>query len=331
MEDETLNFRYYLFPFDEVDKGAKIVIYGAGEVGRQFIGQIMHLNYCDCLFFIDGNFEKLRQINGVEVLDPKSILKYEYDRIVIATALYCDEVYNTLLDLGVPGSKIVKKIVAHEYDRRMPTPDPQDRTAWNTYYKNAESAAQDQFNNYFSPVLAQYKDICLDKILDFACGRGRMANIFSLTAKSITCCDANDVAINYCKNRFMNVSNCSFDYINNGRTNNALNDLPIESNSFSFIYSWDAMVHFSYKWLDFYIKEFYRILSNDSYAFIHHSNYANVEDDESENWYDHPHGRSSVSRYDVAFIAQNHGFTVLEQRIINWGIPNLDCISILKK
>jgi len=74
-----------------------------------------------------------------------------------------------------------------------------------------------------------------------------------------------------------------------------------------------------------------QVISNGAYAVIHHSNYADVGDNTSENWYDHQGGRASVSHNDIAFIALNHGFDVIEQRVIDWGAPSLVCVSVLRK
>ena len=62
----------YLFPFGEVRKESKIVIYGAGEVGRQYLSQIMNAGYCDCLYIVDRNHKSIKQCvieEAYEVMD----------------------------------------------------------------------------------------------------------------------------------------------------------------------------------------------------------------------------------------------------------------------
>lgn len=94
-------------------------------------------------------------------------------------------------------------------------------------------------------------------------------------------------------------------------------------------------MHFSYKWLDFYIGEFFRIIENNGYVFIHHSNLSatdvKVENGKSEIWSDNPGWRAPVSSKDVKYISEKHGFTVVEQNIIDWEVSNLDCITLLRK
>lgn len=57
--DERCYFPSYLFPFNEIDKGAKVVIYGAGAVGQLYYKQIIHSGYCDIVAWVDRNYKKL--------------------------------------------------------------------------------------------------------------------------------------------------------------------------------------------------------------------------------------------------------------------------------
>ena len=103
----------YLFPFDEVAKSSNIVIYGGGEIGQQFLNQIMCLNYCNCLFIIDRDHKKIQQIANIEVCAPEQLKKCDsdiYDKIVIASEKYMNEIHKSLLELNIPNEKIVKKI-----------------------------------------------------------------------------------------------------------------------------------------------------------------------------------------------------------------------------
>jgi ubiquinone/menaquinone biosynthesis C-methylase UbiE len=214
------------------------------------------------------------------------------------------------------------------------SPDPQNTEFWTNYYKEAESAAERQFSRIIKPILDRHADINFEHTLDFACGFGRMANIFKKYSNSIVCCDINTVAISHCKERFSSKNSagmdCNFEF--------AINDtsltLPFDNENFTFIYSWDAMVHFKYKWLDYYVKEFYRVSKKGSYVFIHHSNYGNVSPDneKSENWSDNPSARANVTYQDVKFIAEKHGFIVVEQNITPWAsTDNMDCITLLHR
>ena len=213
------------------------------------------------------------------------------------------------------------------------TPDPKNTDFWHGYYNDAEEGACGQFDQFIKPIIDKYPDIVYDQCLDFACGFGRIANIFKQYAVSITLCDINDLAVEQCKKRFTdwyseNSRVCRFKF----NTSDDSLTLPFPDESFSFIYSWDAMVHFKYKWLDYYLHEFSRISKSGAYIMIHHSNYGSINPDmdKSENFEDNPAGRANVTSDDIAFIAKKHWLDVVEQKVIDWGgVGNLDCISLL--
>ena len=320
----------YIFPFDQVEKNSRIIIYGAGVIGSRYLEQIKVLAYCDCLYFVDRNYGKIQMKAGLNVYPIDRINNSTYDKIVIATR--DESVRDTLLQMKVPEGKIVHSVVTEELSEFRHLPDPNNSPFWDAYYENAENGAKIQFDKFLYPLLSKYNDINFSNTLDFACGRGRMANIFSGFSKNITCCDINSTAIDFCESRFQNSTECTFHFHTNTRIGNTLESLDLSNQSFTFIYSWDAMVHFTYKWLDYYLKEFYRISSNNSYVLIHHSNYANVplDGEKSEDWGSNPHMRTNIGKEDIRFLAEKHGFSVVEQQVIDWGIKDLDCISLLK-
>lgn len=328
----------YLFPYDEVDKDASVIIYGCGEVGQQFVDQILRLEYCSCLSIVDENYMKMQHIAGIKVQAPSILKTCEFDKVVIASIIYADEIKKLLQDMNIPDKKIVNRIIKSEYKTKSKkiSPDPQNSNMWDKYYGNAEKDAESEFATYIKPTFSKYEDINMDEVLDFACGRGRIANIFSNISKQITCCDVNAGAIDFCKERFSDSKNCKFKFVLNEIMEKSMNVLPLADREFTFIYSWDAMVHFSYKWLDFYIGEFYRISTDNAYVLMHHSNFAKSKEylqfGGSENWHENPHGRTPVSHEDIAFIAGKHGFNVVAQKIFDWrGVPELDCISVFRK
>ena len=48
-----MNKYMYLFPFEKVKAGSKILIYGAGDVGMEYFQKVKMAGYCDCIGFID--------------------------------------------------------------------------------------------------------------------------------------------------------------------------------------------------------------------------------------------------------------------------------------
>lgn len=71
-----------IFPFDEVEKNEKVIIYGAGNVGKLYVHQLNMLNYCRIVLWVDKNHEQFDD----KVHSPEEILNNDYDRIIIAIA-----------------------------------------------------------------------------------------------------------------------------------------------------------------------------------------------------------------------------------------------------
>lgn len=74
----------YLFPFEEIEKNSKVVIYGAGEVGRNYLEQIILTNYCHPICFVDRQYD--RYLNTKFPVYPiEKLSELEFNYIVIAT------------------------------------------------------------------------------------------------------------------------------------------------------------------------------------------------------------------------------------------------------
>ncbi len=71
----------YLFPFDKVNKGETIILYGAGVVGQSYMVQLKKIGYCTVALWVDRNFKDY-QARGVA--SPAAIQDTAFDRIVIA-------------------------------------------------------------------------------------------------------------------------------------------------------------------------------------------------------------------------------------------------------
>jgi len=74
--------KQYLFPFEFVEKGSKIVIFGAGKVGQNYIQQLNLSNYCKLLFVVDDEYHEL----SVPLYVPNKIKEFIgiFDFIVVA-------------------------------------------------------------------------------------------------------------------------------------------------------------------------------------------------------------------------------------------------------
>ncbi len=319
--------RIKLFPFNKVPKGSNIVIYGMGTIGENFVRQIKSLCYCNIVGCIDKNYENKRcSSDEYVVLAPNTIRHLNYDYVVIASGQYKFDIEKLLLnELSVSKEKII--LLDENYYFQVNITPERD---WVNYYIEAEKDAENQFETMIKPVFLKYS--LLDshlKVMDFACGWGRIAALLKDRYSKLVLCDISGDALNYCRKRFAGCTN--IEYIKSLTDN-----VPLDSESLDFIYSWDAMVHFSYKFLDVYFGEFERILKKGGICFIHHSNLGgypeNSEQGVSDNFHENIHWRSKVSAEDIARIARNNRFKVIEQIPLDWeGVKSLDTITVFRK
>lgn len=101
--------RYAIFPFGQVEYGSKVVIYGAGRAGQNFFRQVENTHYCTVLYFVDKNYENI-PVHGIEVKPVEALLgtpEYDYCIISPLDPVVRASVYDALLTLGMPNSKII--------------------------------------------------------------------------------------------------------------------------------------------------------------------------------------------------------------------------------
>lgn len=98
----------YLFPFEKIPYGAKILIYGAGDVGMECYEQIEVSSYCKLIAFIDRAYDRIPKLK-VPVYPPESVGKLQYDFVLVAlkSDFYFEDIRTTLEKNGVDREKIV--------------------------------------------------------------------------------------------------------------------------------------------------------------------------------------------------------------------------------
>ncbi len=80
LEDKSY---YYRFPDGLIESGQKIILYGAGDIGRNYYQYIREKNEWDLVAWVDAAAEKYKDIgNGVQNID--AITQIEYDVILVA-------------------------------------------------------------------------------------------------------------------------------------------------------------------------------------------------------------------------------------------------------
>lgn len=122
--------RIYQFPFEKIEKeNARIVLYGMGNVGKQYLAQCMARKDIKVLFAVDahGNLS-FTKVHDVQVYTPEKIRELErdeFDYIVIAMDHdgNANEVREFLLKMGVSEDKIIYSIAYYDSRRYLHAPE----------------------------------------------------------------------------------------------------------------------------------------------------------------------------------------------------------------
>lgn len=98
----------YVFPYDVVERGSKVALYGAGVVGKDFYLQIKKMNYCSLVVWVDKAFQGYTRIDvPFDYVD--GIDNYDFDYIVVAVLdrKIAGEIQDDLISRKIPEDKIV--------------------------------------------------------------------------------------------------------------------------------------------------------------------------------------------------------------------------------
>lgn len=99
----------YIFPFDKINKGESIVLYGAGNVGQCFYKQISRTSYAEVAAWVDKNYLEYQKLH-YPVSSVETIRDIEFDWIIIAidNDQIAYEVKEILTrDFSIPEAKLV--------------------------------------------------------------------------------------------------------------------------------------------------------------------------------------------------------------------------------
>lgn len=97
-----------IFPFWEILRDAKVVLYGAGVTGKRYYNQNEQYHFCNILLWVDRNYKKLKS-EGEKIVSPELIHTITFDYLVIAvqSAGLAQQIKEMLLEMGIPEEKIV--------------------------------------------------------------------------------------------------------------------------------------------------------------------------------------------------------------------------------
>lgn len=308
----------------------KILLYGAGRRGKR-IAKLLMQNGISVTGFLDSYKEGIVECDDgtkYNIIPLSAIDEEKADYQVIITIFNTEEAMKVKKQLV--GMKIVnvEDVLGDEVYNRT----EKNRqyiavfhdTEMEEYYEGAESEGGiNIFWNKDSFFYEFFSALNLDNVIELACGRGRHVDQYKQKAGKITLVDILDKNIQYCKNRFSEDKNITY-YVNNGH------DLcELESNNYSALFSYDAMVHFEMLDVFDYLKETYRVLQPGGRALFHHSN--NTEDYKTT-FSTGTIGRNYMSAQLFAHLADRAGLNIVKQQIIDWNtVKNLDCITLVEK
>lgn len=320
-----------------------IILFGASTLGKKAF-EVLKDHYAISAFW--DNNEKLwgTFMCGIQVKQPQN--QIGENELIVVSSSFVSAIVNHLTGSNIQNYTIFTvepnsqyKLVDYNEWLRIQGPWNED---WTNYYHEAEGGVKEQYEKLIHSIgMSQFKQFDFSTTLDFACGYGRMASLFSQYAKKLICSDINSRSIEYCRDRFVPIINSEIESIKDKHVNrecnfsfvvNSMDRIPVDDSSLSFIYSWDAMVHFDKTTLKLYVGEFYRLLKTGGAGFIHHSNLGNLSIPQSVNYKENRAWRAQVKSEEVKVMLENQGFKILSQTLIPWdGLENMDCISVFQK
>lgn len=98
----------FLFPFEKVKHGKRVLIYGAGDVGFQYAKQLIMTSYANIAGFIDRDKDRMK-IYNLPIYSIEDIDGVEYDYIVVALKVgtNAEQAISDLVEKGVAKDRLV--------------------------------------------------------------------------------------------------------------------------------------------------------------------------------------------------------------------------------
>lgn len=309
-------------------KQEKIIIYGAGERGEGCFSFLASKGMANLIYgFCDKNYDNQETIHGCQVFryeqvrdkkipflismtdeevvsEIKRMLEHDNNRY-----LYLDELAEIC---GIDKITFNREFCAYFHIHNM------DR-----YFEAAEhDASMNQFWDQNSKFYEMFQQLNLSNVIELAVGRGRHVLQYIERANQVTVVDILQENIEFCKDRFKNYDKIHY------YTNNGYNIEKLESEKFTSLFSYDAMVHFEMMDINEYLKDIYRVLIPGGRVLLHHSN---NDYNYKASFANAPEGRSFMNKTIFAYLSYRAGFKIIDQQVINWGLKSLDCITLLEK
>lgn len=106
--DDIIKRKSWRFPYMSLKKNSSVIIYGAGEVGKDLHTQLCHSQWCKEALWVDTLFEKYQQ-QGLPVKSPEQIKGIDFDVILVAVIdkKIAHSISEYLKRMGIKEEKIV--------------------------------------------------------------------------------------------------------------------------------------------------------------------------------------------------------------------------------
>lgn len=104
-----INSINFIIPCKALICNKNIVVYGAGNVGKDYIRQIQKEKLCNNYIWVDKGYALKEKWLGVNVQSPKEMLNFQLDYVIIAVndEKLMNEIKEELVELGIDNEKII--------------------------------------------------------------------------------------------------------------------------------------------------------------------------------------------------------------------------------
>lgn len=148
----------YIFPFDRIEKGSRIALWGSGKVGQDYWKQIRNTKYCEIIDIVDRSaLEENWVIHPVEYLNTSA----DYIVIAVSNPIAIRQIRKELIRHDVNPDKIVSEIrTAEDTFCELKVEDIVSQNLWKSLIKEYNDNSFGSFE-YFSLLindLHNYKD-----------------------------------------------------------------------------------------------------------------------------------------------------------------------------
>ena len=100
---------FYRFPYNLIKNGSKILIYGAGNIGKSYINELKMTGYAEIVGWADKKYDRIKEYHGVSIIAPEQIKEIQFNVLLIAVGdiTVVKEIMEDLISMRIPEYKII--------------------------------------------------------------------------------------------------------------------------------------------------------------------------------------------------------------------------------